>query len=272
MTAVSVGASVATSSGFAPIPNPLPSELPPFPLNHPRILYNNLLEGSSVSSTTGSNPTRTLIPNTADRWAFSGDGSISYVLSGTQLIDSIGIGAHNLAGCTVTARYNSGTTFASIVAVNDIAIFFHLSAAVSANDITISITNVGGVSRFVGAIYAGISLQMQRPYFAGSSPINLNRVTKFYSSRTETGNVIGRDIRSQNFKTNADFSNLSNDWYRAYFDPFVVSARRYPYFYAWNLQGYPLDIGYCETTEDINPSYSGTRDLINVGFSLLGVG
>jgi hypothetical protein len=272
MTAVSVGASVASSAGFAPIANPLPSELPPFPLNHPRILYKNLLEGSGVFTTTGINGGRTLIPNTADRWTFSSDGNITYTLAGVQNVDSIGIGAHNLGGCTVTARYNSGTAFASIVAVNNIAIFFHLSSAVIASDITISITNVGVTSRFVGAIYAGVSLQMQRPYFAGSSPINLNRVTKFYSSRTETGNVIGREIRSENFETSADFSNLSNDWYRAYFDPFVESARRYPYFYSWNFQGYPLDIGYCETTEDINPSYSGTRDLINVSFKLLGVG
>jgi hypothetical protein len=252
--------------------NTLPSDLPPFPLNHPRILYQNRLDGSGVSATTGTNANRTLIPNTADRWAFSVDGSITYTLAGTQDVDSIGIGAHNLSGCTVTATYNSGTAFASVVAVNNIAIFFHLSASVAASDITISIAGVGATARFIGAVYSGIALQMQRPYFAGTSPINLNRVTKFYSSRTETGNVIGREIRSQNFETSADFKNLTNDWYRAYFDPFVESARRYPYFYAWNLEGYPLDVGYCETTEDISPSYQGTRDLMSVGFGLLGVG
>lgn len=272
MTAVSIGASVASSVGFIPIANPAPSELPPFPLNHPRILYKNLLEGSGVASTTGANANRTLIPNTANRWTFSADGSIIYTFSGAKNIDSIGIASHNLAGCTVTARYNSGTAFASVVAANNIAIFFHVPSAVSASDISISISGVGTTSRFVGAIYAGISLQMQRPYFAGSSPINLSRVTKFYSARTETGNVIGRDIRIQNFETSADFKNLSNDWYRAFFDPFVESARRYPYFYAWNLQGYPLDIGFCETIEDIHPKYQGTRDLLSVGFRLLGVG
>ena len=300
MTAVSIDAAVSSSSGFRPIANPiapvdtpnliaadnvpstsapsvfpansLPSELPPFPLNHPRILYDNLLIGSTVTNTTGTSPTHVLIPNTANRWEISVDGSITFTLPINTNIDSIGIGAHNLSGCTITATYNSGTAFASVTPVNNIAVFFHLGTAVGSDSIKISITNVGSTDRFIGAIYAGIALQMQRPYFGGSTPINLSRVTKFYSSRTEAGNVIGREIRSQNFSTDVDFSNLSNGWYRTYFDPFVESARRYPYFYAWNLLKESRDIGYVETTEDIAPSYTGTRDLFSVSFSLLGVG
>jgi hypothetical protein len=300
MPAVTFDAAVARSSGFAPIANPiptldgasivpaesvavapapsvfpansLPGELPPFPLNHPRILYDNLLLGSSVGESVGIYGERTLIPNTADRWLFNGNGYVEFTLPGETDIDTIGIGAHNLKGCTVTATYNADIAFDSVVAANNIAIMFHLPASVAVSAVKITISNNSGTERFIGSIYAGIALQMQRPYFGGSSPINLNRVTKFYSSRTETGNVIGREIRSENFKTDVDFKNLTNDWYRAYFDPFVESARRYPYFYAWNLEAYSGDVGYVETTEDIGPSYQGQRDLMSVGFSLLGVG
>jgi hypothetical protein len=272
----------ATSLPTALTANALPSNLPPFPLSHPRILYDNFLIGSSVTVSAGTNGNYVLIPNTADRWAFTGTGSdaIEFVIPANVDIDSVCIGAHNLgsAGATVQAFYDVDATAGGFIAltasqtpVKDTALMFHVGTSVSARRIQINITGAsGGV--FVGSIYAGVSLQMQRPYFAGSSPINLNRVTKFYSSRTETGNVIGREIRSQNFETKADFSNLSNDWYRAYFDPFVESARKFPYFYAWNLDGYATDVGYCETTEDIRPSYQGTRDLMSVGFTLLGVG
>jgi len=89
---------------------------------------------------------------------------------------------------------------------------------------------------------------------------------------TEGGNIIGTNIRRIGYSSSASWSNLENDWYRTYFQPFVISARTLPFYFAWNLSQYALDVGYCSTDEDITPSYSGTLDYFNVGFDMEAVG
>jgi hypothetical protein len=261
--------------------NAVPSDSPPFPLNHARILYANLLIGSTVAASVGSDESDTLIPNTADRWTFTasgGDDTITFTLSANDDFDTICIGSHNLGdlGATVTAQYDDDETgtFTDFTAaknpLNNTSIMFHIGTAVDARRIRIKISGASGAG-YIGSIYAGIALQMQRPFFSGHSPINLSAVTDYYSSRTESGNFIGREIRSREFQTSVDWSNLDDLWYRTYFQPFVISAKTLPFYFAWNLLEHPDDVGYCMTNDDIKPSYIGIRDLLAVGFDLVGL-
>ena len=255
----------------------LPSSNPPFALNHARILYDNSLLGSTVSATAGLNESFTLIPNTADRWTVSDGGAITFVLAANASIDTVCIGAHNLGSVGQTAAVTYATTlggaFSSFDTAQspseDTAMMFHISSSISIREIKITLTGTGDA--FIGSIYAGIALQMQRPFFAGHTPINLSAVTSRYSSMSEGGNFVGEEIRRLGYKTSADWSNLENDWYRFYFQPFVKSARTLPYYFAWNLLQYPLDVGYCKTSEDISPSY-GVKTRLNVSFSMVGFG
>ena len=256
----------------------LPSSNPPFALNHARILYDNLLLGSAVAVSAGDNGSFTLIPNTADRWTTtSGSRTITYTLAANADIDTVCIGAHNLgsSGYSVTVDYSIDlvTAFASFDTsqnpVDDAAMMFHLSSSVSVRRLRITVSGTGNI--FVGSVYAGIALQMQRPFFAGHAPITLSATTTRYSSMTEGGNFVGEQIRRLGYKTSADWANLENDWYRFYFQPFVISARTLPFYFAWNLLQYPLDVGYCKTSEDISPAY-GVKTRFNVSFSMVGFG
>jgi hypothetical protein len=257
--------------------NALDPEVPPFSLKHARILYLNKLIGSSVTASAGTNPSLVLIPNTADRWAITTTSSITFTLPAAVSIDAIGIGAHNLGSTNYVISFeysvtdvSSFVTFkAAQTPVEDTALMAHISSSVSARRIRVTCTGSG--SAFVGSIYAGIALQMQRPFFAGHSPINLSARTVRYSSVTEGGNFVGEQIRRIGFTTSAPFKNISNDWYRFYFQPFVVHARTLPFFFAWNLEQYPTDVGYCKTNEDITPSY-GSLDMFNVSFDMVGFG
>ena len=257
--------------------NALDPETPPFSLKHARILYLNKLIGSSVTTSAGTNGSLVLIPNTADRWAITTTSFITFTLPSAVSIDAIGIGAHNLGSTNyiVSFQYSvtdvsSFVTFkASETPTEDTAIMAHISSNVSARRIRIICTGSG--SAFIGSIYAGIALQMQRPFFAGHSPLPLSAKTVRYSSVTEGGNFVGEQIRRLGFRSSAPFKNLSNDWYRLYFQPFVVHARTLPYFFAWNLEQYPTDVGYCKTSEDITPSY-GSLDMFNVSFDMVGFG
>ena len=257
--------------------NALDPETPPFSLKHARILYLNKLIGSVVTTSLGTNGSLVLVPNTADRWAITTTSFITFTLPAAVPIDTIGIGAHNLGSTNYVISFQYSTTdvssFVTFKAAqtptDNTAVMSHISSSVSARRIRITCTGSG--SAFVGSIYAGIALQMQRPFFAGHSPLPLSAKTIRYSSVTEGGNFVGEQIRRLGFRSSAPFKNLSNDWYRTYFKPFVIHARTLPYFFAWNLDQYPTDVGYCKTNEDIIPAY-GSLDMFNVSFDMVGFG
>jgi hypothetical protein len=257
--------------------NALDPEVPPFSLKHARILYLNKLIGSAVTTSLGTNGSLVLIPNTADRWAITTTSFITFTLPAAVSIDTIGIGAHNLGSTNYVISFQySVTDVSSFVTfkpaqtpTDDTAVMSHISSSVSARRVRIILTGSG--SAFVGSIYAGIALQMQRPFFAGHSPLPLSARTVRYSSVTEGGNFVGEQIRRLGFRTSAPFKNLSNDWYRLYFQPFVIHARTLPFYFAWNLDQYPTDVGYCKTNEDITPAY-GSLDMFNVSFDMVGFG
>ena len=256
----------------------LPSSTPPYALNHARILYANLLLGSAVATTSGANGSFTLIPNTADRWTLTDTGSITFTLAANVDMDTVCIGAHNLGsnGFSVHVQYSDDLVsgFLSFKAIqsptDDTAMMFHNAATHDVRRLKITVTGTGSV--FLGSIYAGIALQMQRPFFAGHTPITLSATTSRYSSMSEGGNFIGEQIRRIGYSTSADWSNLENAWLRLYFKPFMIHARTLPYYFAWNLLEEPLDIGYCKTSEDIKPAYSGVRNLLDVSFKMVGFG
>jgi len=258
-------------------PRPLPNSNPPYALNHARILYASELLTSTVTTSAGTNGNLVLVPNTADRWAITAGGSITFTLSTAVNMDSVAIGAHNLGSTNhvVSVEYSSAATgtFSTFKAArtpaDDTALMFHNTTTVSV--LRLKVTCTGSGSAFVGSIYAGIALQMQRPFFAGHSPINLSAKTIRYSSMTEGGNFVGEQIRRLGFNTSAQFSNLENDWYRFYFQPFVVHARTLPFYFAWNLDQYDTDVGYCKTSEDITPAY-GVKDMFDVSFQMMGFG
>ena len=259
------------------IPKPLPSEMPPFALNHARILYASVLSSSTVAANVGVNPRFPLIPNTAQRWTFTAitSNEITFTLPINENIDTVCIGAHNLVGATVSAYYDpSNTGFvmfaAGAITVNDNAIMIHTDTPVSAKKLKIKITGITG-DFYVGSIYAGIALQMQRPFFGGHTPAVLARQANYYSSMTESGNFIGVEVRRRALESDAAWKNLTDTWYRQYFVPFLASAEVLPFYFAWNLKQYPTDVAYCKNITNVAPSYSGQRDLMTVGIPLVGI-
>lgn len=277
MVAVVTSVSVASSSSTNPIPNPPAPNLPPFPRNHARILYDSVLLNASISSNVGSSPSFVLIPNTAQRWTFTAttNNEIIFTLPANTNIDTVCIGAHNLSGATISVDYDPAASgylpfHADVNPATGDAIMLHISSAVSVTKLKITITGLTG-SFFIGSIYAGIALQMQRPFFAGHTPAVLARQADYYSSMSESGNFIGVEVRRRALETNADWSNLSDAWYRQYFVPFLASAEVLPFYFAWNLKQYPTDVAYCKNITNISPSYSGTRDLMSVGIPIVGI-
>jgi hypothetical protein len=259
-------------------PNAIDPENPPFSLRHARILYSSSIASAPVISTTGSNPAYTLIPNTAQRWTYSANGNLIYTITASVNVDTICIGAHSISkgGYTVTPYYRVSLGSAlQLFAVgkspsNDNAIMFHRSSSVSATVIEIHLT-AGSGAGFIGSVYAGIALQMQRPFFGGHTPAVLARQADYYSSMSESGNFIGVEVRRRAIESSADWKNITDTWYRQYVVPFLASAETLPFYFAWNLEQYPTDVVYCKNITNIAPSYSGQRNLMTFSIPLVGI-
>lgn len=247
---------------------------PPFPLNHARILYNNILFNyTDITVSEGSGGNNSVTPDTAERWDFDFDGGAAIVVTlGQQYeTDTVCIAAHNLNGLTVTPFYSSTETgsytiFAPAKVATNKPLMWHVDTEVDVRRLQINISGEIG-PRYIGYISAGVALQMQRPFFNGHQPFVDGDVTEYYSNRTESGNRIGRIIRRKGFQTSFSWQNIDDGWYRQYIPEFKEYAKSVPFFVAWNLLEYPDDIAFGETTADIKAEMQNGFSTMRNGLS-----
>ena len=154
---------------------------------------------------------------------------------------------------------------------NDNAIMFYREDEVSVRRLRVTASGTS-VSKYIGYISAGIALQMQRPFFNGHTPVTDERFTEFYTSFTETYNVIGRDVRRRGQENSPQWNNLSDTWYRTYLEPIKNTLETLPFFFAWNLQEYPDDIGMMMLSNWFSaPMQNGSMIRRNLSMSMRGV-
>lgn len=255
---------------------------PPFPLNHARILFDNKLvvnEGYSATNG-GSSAINALKPNTWERWEFTGASTLTVQFTFNRQIDTICIGGHNLGSKlrSISVEYSTTTSGEDFVEfapsknpTTDAAIMFHNVSAPFMRRVRVIVAGGGDV--YVAYISGGLALQMQRPFFNGHQPYTDSDVTEYYSNRTESGEIIGRQIRRKGYETSYEWQNIDDAWYRENIPIFKERAKTGPMFIAWNLLEYPNDVAFGETTGDISTSMqNGTRTRRNgLSFTLRGV-
>lgn len=262
-------------------PESVGATTPPFALNHARILYaNELLGGAATGDVTGGNAIK---PNTYETWNFAGTTSNLIVqMPANTDIDTICLGGHNIGstgGGDVKVYWDDdtsgGLTLIETRTIDagspDYPIMFHFDTTYNARRIQVDVVTTNTTLKQVAYVSAGVALQMQRPFFSGHTPITDADVTEYYSNRTQSGNIVGQEIRRQGFETSNSWKNIDDAWYRAYFAPFKQTAKTLPFFMAWNLLEYPEDVGFCRIAQDIRAPYSGTLKLRTIEFTTLGV-
>lgn len=275
--AISAPTTITATSGTA--------TTPPFPLNHARILYDNLLlnyDGVSINS--GTNGAYTLVPNTYKGWEFTHDGSSTFSwiveLPANVDMDTFCIGAHNISSIsgTVEIFYDTDAAIGGFISVGTATpsdsrpIMMHLSSTVSVRRVQVSITSsVAGYVK-IGYISAGVALQLQRPFFSGHTPITMADNTVYRNNMTDGGEFTSRSIIRKGFSNNVTLDNVDRTWIQNYFLDFKEVSKEYLYFIAWNLLEYPNEVGLCMTGGDISLQFSGTRDLMSINWSQTGHG
>jgi len=129
----------------------------------------------------------------------------------------------------------------------------------------------GAVAR-LPVISCGKALVMSKRIAGPHKPIDLSRVTEISGLMSKGGQFVGQSVRRRGVQTNVAFKNLDPDWYRTYLDPFAEFASTTPYFFAWNPLGYPKEVGYVQTKQDISPVYNEILNLMDVSWDMEGNG
>jgi hypothetical protein len=258
---------VQVASGYAPA----------VPLTHARILYASLPgvaastgEADGFPATSADNPLTYsgYVPDALPAtWTKTLDGASPWAS-----VDCVGIAAHTLgtSGVSVTVEYTDGgspevwTPIMTHIPADDspIMLLFDPVSAAAVRLVFESFTSPE-TTPFVGVIYIGEALAMQRALYGGHSPIDLARITVIRPNKSERGQWLGRSIIRSGSAGAWSWRHLKADWYRTYFDPFVESARTQPFFIAWRPETYPV-AAYCWTEGDITPSNMGVKDFMQV--------
>lgn len=247
------------------------------PLTHARIGYDNFVPDSTVTGTTeeaGFPADAVQRQTTWERWKPNSTTNQDLLIAPatSQEANYIGIAAHTLGstGATVEFAYSvDNVTFTTIETLEPadnsaIMVIFPLADAGYWRVRIVSATSAPNI----GVVYIGTTLDMERPIYGGHSPINLSRQTVVRPTESEKGQWLGRSVIRYGLQTSYDWNNLKAAWYRANFDPFVKEARFHPFFIAWRPADYPQEVAFGWTSQDIQPSNSGTRDLMSVSVSV----
>ena len=244
------------------------------PLNHARILWNPI---AGTITGGGTNPAFAANNYTSQRWRLaSGSNTWTLQTAANELVDSLFIAAHNLAGKTVTISTASSaggahTTRVSFVSDDNstIAVFFNnAGTAYTIREIRLVISD--GTDVAIGIIRAGVSLQMPIPIYGGHRPLNLNRVTEAQQQFSETGQWLGRIIKRRAVTTTYEWTYLTASWYDANFEPFANTLPLQPFCIAGNPSKIGTDLGFVWTDRDVEPVNMGVKDYRSVSLGVTG--
>lgn len=214
-------------------------------------------------------------PLTYEKWKpTSASANIVIDLLAVKNLNYIALGAHDFGSTNKTVQVHisvNGTSYNLIDTLtpsDDKAIMLTFG---NSNARFVRITLSGGSIPTLGVIYAGLYLEMYRPFYAGHVPGVLSRNTTIKPNKSVGGQWLGRSVERQGLGTRYSWKNTPLQWYEDNIEPFSVHAQTYPFFVQWSPEEHPEHVVYCWTEDDIKPTLSGTRDLVEFGFSVEGI-
>lgn len=198
-------------------------------------------------------------------------------------IDYLAVAGHNFGtlGCTCSIEITSDTSspftgwseiIAETVITDDEPLIFQFVPQV-VNTIRLRIqSSVGG--REAAVMYVGSTLTMERGVRVDVPhvPFHLGHRIKTVNGLSENSNFIGRIPRSIMIESKAQFSHITNDFYRTSVDPFIAAARETPFFFAWAPDDYPNDTGYGWLTKDAVPEMNTVTRRFDLSLEMQGLG
>lgn len=257
-----------------------------FSVNNPVIGYQNILTTSIIASSSadasGFYPiTNVVNPATYTKWKAADNTSQTITITPPNVnTEYIGIARHNLGTQKISVKVEGATvapggvpTYFTLIDEqlfpNDSPLLLRFTRA---NYLSLRITLGSGLAAAqIAVIYCGTLLTLQRRIYVGHVPITMGRKTVTTNGMSENGQFLGRLFVSEGRTSAISMKNVTPDWYRQYFDPFVEAAGEIPWFFAWRPQDYPLEVGYCWFPSDAKPTNQSANGLMSCDIAVNGI-
>lgn len=254
------------------------------PLSYPRILWDDVWRDGTIAASSeqlGFEAANVADGLTWDHWLPSSLPATIEVQADSAEVVDYALLVHTLGSneCSVSGEYHNGsiwvTLFDEYSPGNDRVLAF-LFEPVTASRFRFTIDG-GNSPQGLPAIkiaMMGQQLAMQRGVTLNHRPITLSRKTVARPQISVGGALLGRSILREGVNTTIEFSALDADWLRANFEPFMESARVYPFGWVWHPEGYPAEVAFVWTpggSEDILPEHAGLPDILSVSFEVEGI-
>ena len=245
------------------------------PLTHARIAHDrNWLNGGTVTASStaseyfANGPTNGL---TYEKWKPSSLAATwEYDHGIAAECDYCVIGAHTMGtnGNTIQVQYWNGSAWVDLIPSTVVATdepIMAIFAPQTRQRWRIRITN--GTAPTIGVIKFGKALQMQRPLYGGHAPIPFARQTILRSTKSETGEFLGRSKQRTYLQTQYAWQHLTAAWMRANWGDFQRAIEESPFFIAWRPATFG-DVALCQSDEMPIPENMGIRDLMSVSLNV----
>jgi hypothetical protein len=232
-------------------------------LNNPTILYRNFVTAAGITATSEeddypiSNVANPLtFPDAQWRATSTAEQELVFTITDFEAINGFGIAGHNLGSAEIAITIEVFTASAWVevydgIPANDAPLLFR-SEEYSVSEVRFTLATGNEAARIAVVMIAPL-LVVQRGIWLGHTPITMGTVTNYVNGMSQAGDFLGRTVLGEHNATSIDLKNLTPDWYRTYFDPFVRSAKTLPFFFAWRPVDYPTEVGFCWLTNNPKP-------------------
>lgn len=238
------------------------------PLTHARILWDKLPGTITASSSADGRPAeRAGEIDTASWWMpASAPGWWQIAFPSPQVVDAVGIAAHQLDGVRVTVSGRIYGTWVELIEVTpaDRSAILMLFRAVEVDAIRVTI----GAARLVGVIYTGAALAMPVDGYVNMGALDLGRTASLTSYVSEGGQLLKRYLQRTGLSGSVAWEQIREPWYREHFDPFVLRAMTEPFFMAFRPRRGLKDCVYAWVDDVITPARMGVQNFMSVSFDI----
>lgn len=216
-----------------------------------QILYNNLLTLStttfaSTNEAVGYESVNLSNWNSYDsyRQASVGTGIINIDLGSLMDVDSFAIFGHSIfdAGGSFDLQWsNDGSTGWTVVGsatpTDNNVIFFSFASVSKRYWRIFNITTTGVAS--IAVAFLGEKMTLEKGFRVGHMPTGLFDDAMTIQNVSETGLPLGRSLIVRPGKFTIPQTLLTPAWVRSDWIPFIEHTKSFPFFFAWDLTGYP---------------------------------
>lgn len=253
---------------------PVGADLP----NNPRIGWRNIVPVCTLTATgSAAGFPVTNLANTATYLPWRGEDAagetITITPAATTATNYIAIARHNLSGTQYTFQSSpDGTTWTTLAQATpaDDTPIIHAFTEIDRPYYRLVLA-AGPVAPSIAVLYVGQLLTIERRIHVGHKPAQLARVREVSSGVSESGQFLGRVLRSATFETSVELQNLTSAHFYDDIDPFLEAMAVTPFFWARRPDARPDEVIFGWAQGDPQVMNQRNNGMMQVSWKMQGI-